>query len=89
MNDHIAASATYKVTAPEQFNFSCPEEWARQFEVPKSLKEKDKEVQVNTLIYTTGAMPMISSTHFDYLHAADCKKYDTVKAKFDTHFMKR
>ena len=62
----------------------------RQFErFPKvsGLKEKDEEVQVNTLIYAMGddADDILRSSR---LSAADSKKYDTVKAKFEAHFVK-
>ena len=94
MNDHMAASATYQVTPPEQFNFSRPEEWTKwvrrfeRFRKASGLEEKDEEVQVNTLIYAMGddADDILRSFR---LSAADSKKYDTVKAKFDAHFVKR
>ena len=69
----MAASATYQVTPPEQFNFSHPEEWPKwalrfeRFHKASGLKEKDEEVQVNTLIYAMGdGMLTISSARFDY-----------------------
>ena len=93
-NDHMAASATYQVTPPEQFNFSRPEEWTKwvrwfeRFQKASGLKEKDEEVQVNTLIYTMGD-DADDILHSFRLSAADSKKYDSVKAKFDAHFVKR
>ena len=59
-------------------------------EVSKSLsglEEKDEEVQVNTLIYAMGDDADDILRPFR-LFAADSKKYDTVKAKFDAHFVK-
>ena len=55
-------------------------------EAPKAsgLEEKDEEVQVHTLSYAMGTMPTISSARFDYPLLRD-----TVKAKFDAHFVKR
>ena len=93
-NDQKAASATYQVTPPEQFNFSRPEEWTKwvrrfeRFRKASGLEEKDEEVQINTLIYAMGddADDILRSFR---LSAADSKKYDTVKAKFDAHFVKR
>ena len=90
----MAASATYQVTPPEQFNFSRPEEWpkwARRFErfrKVSGLKGKDEEVQVNTLIYAMGD-DVDDILCLFRLSAADSKKYDTVKANFDVHFVKR
>ena len=61
---------------------------SRGSEKPQASEEKDKEVQVNTLIYAMGedADDILRSFR---LSAADSKKYDTVKVKFDTHFVKR
>ena len=90
----MAASATYQVTPPEQFNFSHPEEWTKwaqwfkRFWKASGLKEKNKDVQVNTLIYAMGNNADDTLCSFR-LSAADSKKYDTVKAKFDVHFVKR
>ena len=91
---HIAAGATYQVSPPEQFNFSCPEEWpkwARRFErfrKASGLEEKEDEVQVNILIYAMGddADDILCSFR---LSVADNKNYDTVKAKFEAHFVKK
>ena len=90
----MAAGATYQVSPPEQFNFSRPEEWpkwARRFErfrKASGLEEKEDEVQVNTLIYAMGddADDILRSFR---LSAADSKNYDTVKAKFEAHFVKK
>ena len=92
-NEHMAASATYLITPPEQFNFSRPEgwpKWVRQFlrfQKASGLKEKDEEVQVNTLIYALGddANDILCSFRL----SAESNKYDTVKTKFDAHFAKR
>ena len=49
--------------------------------------EKTEEAQVNTLIYTMddAADNILRSFR---LSEADSKKYDTVKSKFDSHFIK-
>ena len=52
--------ATYQITAPEHFNFNCPDEWPRwmrkfeHFRIASGLCEKSEANQVNTLIYTMG-----------------------------------
>ena len=91
---HMAAGATYQVSPPERFNFSRPEEWpkwARRFErfqKASGLEEKEDEVQVNTLIYAMGddADDILRSFR---LSVADINNYDTVKAKFEAHFVKK
>ena len=91
---HMAAGATYQVSPPERFNFSRPEEWpkwARRFErfqKASGLEEKEDEVQVNTLIYAMGddADDILRSFR---LSVADNNNYDTVKAKFEAHFVKK
>ena len=90
----MAAGATYQVSPPERFNFSRPEEWpkwARRFErfqKASGLEEKEDEVQVNTLIYAMGddADDILRSFR---LSVADNNNYDTVKAKFEAHFVKK
>ena len=90
----MAAGATYQVSPPEQFNFSCLEEWpkgARRFErFPNAsgLEEKEDEVQVNTLIYTMGD-DADGILRLFRLSMTDSKNYDTVKAKFEAHFVKK
>ena len=82
--------ATYQVSPPEQFNFNHPEEWPKwvqrfeRFRIAAGLEEKTEEVQVNTLIYTMGDDILRSFR----LSEADSKKCDTVKSKFDSHFIK-
>ena len=89
-----ATAATYQVSPPEQFNFSRPEEWlkwARRFErfrKASGLDAKDKEAQINTLVYSMGDEADNILRSFK-LSVEDAKKYDTVKVKFDQHFIKR
>ena len=92
--EHMASTATYQVAPPGQFNFSHPEEWPKwvrrfeRFRKASGLNEKDEEAQVNTLVYSMGdeADDILRSFR---LSEDDAKKYDTVKAKFDGHFVKR
>ena len=89
----MAASATYQVTPPEQFNFSRSEEWPKwlrrfeRFRRASGLEDKDEKVRVNTLIYAMGDIADNILRWFR-LSVADSKKYDTVKAKLDAHFVK-
>ena len=86
--------ATYQVTPPEQFTFGHPEQWPKwirrfeRFRKASSLEEKAEEAQVNTLIYAMGndAEDILRSIR---LSDDDSKKYDVVKGKFDSHFVKR
>ena len=87
-------AASFQVAPPEPFNFSRPNEWTkwiRRFERYKSasgLKEKSAETKVDTLIYTMGAKADDIFQSFG-LSDDDKKKYETVKAKFESHFVKR
>jgi hypothetical protein len=84
----------FQVAPPEPFNVSRPNErtkWIRRFGGYKSasgLEEKSPEAQVNTLIYTMGADADDIFQSFG-LSDADKMKYSAVKAKFESHFMKR
>ena len=52
--------ASMTITPPEQFNFSCPDNWPKwirqfdQFREASELAMKSEEFQVNTLIYSMG-----------------------------------
>ena len=86
--------AAYHVQPPESFTFSSPEEWpkwARRFERFRSasgLSTKGEVVQVNTLLYSMGDEADDILRSFK-LSSDELKKYDTVKAKFDQHFVKK
>ena len=83
-----------QVSPPEQFNFNRPEHWLKwaqrseRFRCASGLTDKDKAVQVHTLIYSMGdkADDILKSFR---LSEDDLKKYDTVKGKFDGHFVKK
>ena len=83
-----APMASYQIAPPESFNFSQPDgwpKWIRRFErfrQASGLDTKGEPSQVNTLIYTMG-------DEADDLHDLQMKVYDKVKAKFDSHFVKR
>lgn len=86
--------ATYQVTAPEQFNFSKPEEWQRwirrfqRFRQASGLSEKGEEAQVNTLIYTMGsaAEDILASLS---LSDEEREVYETVENKLNDYFVVR
>ena len=85
--------APYQITAPENFNFNRPKEWPRwirkfeRFRLVSGLSENDAANQVSALIYTMGdtADDILSTLG---LSDAEKGKYDTVKAKFQAHFVK-
>ena len=90
----MASTATYQVQPPKQFNFSRPggwPKWARRFErfrKTSGLSEKVEEPQVNTLVYSIGEEADDILRLFG-LSADDTKKYDVVKGKLDSYFIKR
>ena len=87
-------AATYQVSPPEPFTFSRPEEWTRwirrfeRFRMALGLDKKSTEAQANTLIYSMGTQADDILRSFS-LSEEDKKKYGVVKAKFNSHFVKR
>ena len=86
--------ATFQVAPPEPFSFNRPEEWPKwirrfeRFRIASGLDGKAEEAQVNTLLYSMGNEGDDILRSFS-LSEEDQKKYNTVKAKFDGHFVKR
>ena len=86
--------ASYSIPAVEPFNFRKPEEWTQwirrfeRFRVASGLSTKGEEKQVNTLVYSMGAKAEDIFQSFG-LSADESKSYSTVKAKFESHFIKR
>ena len=86
--------ASLTITPPEQFNFSCPDDWPKwirrfdRFREASELATKSEERQVNTLIYTMGDKADDILASFA-LSDEDRKKYSTVKEKFDRYFVKK
>ena len=86
--------ASYQIAPPEKFDFSQPEQWPKwsrrfeRFRQASGLTAKDEESQVNTLVYAMGdqADDILCSMR---LSDEDKKVYDTVKTKFEAHFIKR
>ena len=84
--------ATYQVTPPDQLDFTTPEQWPGwirrfdRFRLASELSNKDGELQVNSLIYHMGDIAEDIFTSFG-LSNEDAKVYDTVKNKFQQHFV--
>ena len=93
-SEHVRMAATYQVSQPEPFDFSNPEEWPKwlrrfeRFRQASGLTEKLEKVQVNTLIYCMGDAADDILRSFK-LTEANLKVYETVKEKFESHFVKR
>ncbi len=87
-------AATFQVSAPEPFNFSCPAEWTKwrrrfeRFRKASGLDASDEEAQVNTLIYAMGDQADDILRSFG-LSEEDAKKYKPVVDKFEAHFVKK
>jgi len=86
--------ATYQVAAPESFVFSHPAEWSKwirrfeRFRIVSGIEKQSEEAQVNTLIYSMGDQADEIFRSFR-LSDEDAKKYSVVKAKFESHFVKK
>lgn len=84
--------ASFKVSNPDQFDFSKPESWNKwiqrfeRFRVASGLGEKDGTTQVNTLIYCMGSEADEIFSSFN-LTNDDKKKFKVVKEKFDGYFI--
>ena len=85
--------ASYQIAPPKRFTFSNPEswlQWARQFERFHLASElsKQKEYQINTLVYTMGDAAEDILRSFS-LSDEQLKSYETVLAKFYGYFVKK
>ena len=86
--------ASLTIMPPEQFNFSCPDDWPKwirrfdRFREASELATKSEERQVNTLIYSMGDKADDILASFA-LSADERKQYATVKEKFDHYFVKK
>ncbi len=87
----VQSFTTYQVTPPSKFSFKSVDwpRWIRRFErfrMATELDKKDEEKQVNALIYTMGDEADDILLSFN-LSAEDLKRYETVKNKFENHFI--
>ena len=86
--------ASYQIPTIETFDFTIPSEWPNwirrfeRFRHASGLAGKSEESQVNTLIYSMGDKADDILQSFK-LSEEDLKTYNTVKQKFDAHFVKR
>ena len=87
-------AAPIHLQPPDKFEFAKPDawpHWIKRFEryrVASSLHEKDGAVQVSALVYTMGSEAEDILTSFR-LSEADSTNYDTVKDRFQAHFVHR
>ena len=85
---------TATIQPPESFDFKKPESWARwirrfeRFRLATSLNRKEGAVQVSTLVYAMGGDAEDILQSFGLDETAE-NEYDTVKARFQAHFIKR
>lgn len=90
----MASPAPVSLQPPERFDCSRPDgwpAWIKRFEryrVASGLAEKTGAVQVSALVYTMGAEAEDILTSFG-LSAGDGDDYDTVKERFQGHFVHR
>ena len=86
--------ATFQVTVPKRFNFSCLSDWVKWIQrhecsqIASGIDKHSKATQVNSLIYSMGDQADDILRSFN-LSEEDTKKYAIVKDKFDSHFIKR
>ena len=86
--------ASYQISTIEVFDFSTPTEWPNwiyHFEWLRNasgIAEKSEESQIDTLIYSMGDKADDILQSFNLSEKA-LKSYNTVKERFDTHFVQR
>ena len=90
----ISMAATFQVSTPEPFNFSCQADWTKwrrrfeRFRKVSGLETRGQEAQVNTLIYTMGDEADDILRSFG-LSDEDSKEYQPMIDKFEAHFVKK
>ena len=87
-------AASYRIPAVEKFDFAKPDEWPRwirrfeRFRQASELVNKSEETQVSTLVYSLGDKAEDVLASFN-LKKEELARYDTVKGKFESYFVKR
>ena len=82
-----------QVSPPEPFSFNKPEQWCRwirrfeRYVVASGLADKGEEAKLNTLIYCMGDEADDILRSFTYADGESDASYETVKGKFDKHFI--
>ena len=85
--------ASSQIPLPDKLDLKKPEEWKQWIErfecyrIAAGLDAKDAKVQINTLVYVMGgnANEIFRSFHL----AEEDQIYETVKERFETHFVGR
>ena len=86
--------ATFHIAPPKQFEFSQPNSWHvwikrfERFRLASGLSEQDESTQIAALVYSMGSKAETVLASFT-LKEDERKAYDSVKRKFDSHFVKR
>ena len=81
------------VSPPEPFSFSKPQLWCRwirrfeRYSKASGLADKGDEAHLNMLIYCMGDEADDILTSFKYADGESEKSYETVRKKFDAHFV--
>ena len=80
-----------KFNPPKDFSFA-PAEWDKwkqrftRYHIATKLREEDKEVQVNSLVYAMGMQAESIFKSFTFDKEEDKTKYTKVMDKFDAYF---
>lgn len=82
-----------KFLAPEQFNFSRPEEWPNwkqrflRYQVTTKLVKEPADVQVSALIYSTGPEAEQVFKSFNLTEDDEAEDFDLVLCLFEEPFV--
>ena len=93
VSERDSSMASYQLAAIEPFNFGRPAEWSKwirrfeRFREATGLSSKNQQSQISTLVYSMGDKAEDLLRSFK-LTEEQAKKYDTVKSKFESHFVK-
>ena len=85
--------ASSQIPYPDKLDSKKPEEWKRRIErfecyrIAAGLDAKDAKVQINTLVYAMGGNSNKIFRSFQL--AEEDQVYETVKERFETHFVGR
>ncbi len=86
--------AKFQIAPPKQFEFSQPDSWHvwikrfERFRLASGLSEKDESTEIAALVYSMSSKAETVLASFT-LTEDERKAYDSVKRKFDSHFVKR
>ena len=86
--------ATFQIAPPEQFDFSQQDSWHvwiklfERFRLVSGLSDNVESTRIAALVYLMGSKAEDILAFFT-LTEDERKMYDSVKRKFDSHFVKR